>query len=261
MINSINTKLAFSTLPCISYSAKELLAVCEKYNFVGAEVRTNDDDTFTHGDGLNITNVGSGICLKGYSEDALNRAKSLFRLLEENNVRAMRVFLGNFCQKTNAPRSPIDHDGIVKMLQEMCDDTTTEIWIETHNEYATGKVLKKLLEDVNRPNIKIIWDIIHTIEDGETPEATIAYLGDNIAHVHIKDGHDRHDPEWHDYEYTPLGEGELPIAEIVKLLEARGYKGYYSLEWESLWRPELKNLDWSVDKIMTEYINFFNSIM
>jgi sugar phosphate isomerase/epimerase len=37
------------------------------------------------------------------------------------------------------------------------------------------------------------------------------------------------------------GEGTLPIAETVRMLEADGYNGDYSLEWEKRWHPELRN--------------------
>ncbi len=249
-------KLSFSTLPCMDYNADELFALCEKYGFSGAEVRTKDDGSFVHGGKLFVTDVGSSICIKRYNEDMLDKAIKLANSVSENGIKAMRVFLGNFCQRYDAPRAEIVYDEIVLMLQKLADSTSCEIWIETHNEFATGKVLKKLLSDIDRKNVKIIWDIIHPIEDGEMPEETIACLGDKIAHVHIKDGKKREDPIWHDFEYTPIGEGELPIREIVKLLEKSGYDGFFSLEWESLWRKELKDLNWSVDEILQRYIDF-----
>ena len=38
-----------------------------------------------------------------------------------------------------------------------------------------------------------------------------------------------------------MGEGALPVAEIVRMLEKSGYTGYYSLEWEKRWHPELRD--------------------
>ncbi|MBR4173297.1 MAG: sugar phosphate isomerase/epimerase [Clostridia bacterium] len=249
-------KLAFSTLPCMEYDADGLKKLCEKYGFSGVEVRTKNNGSFVCGDGLFVTDVGSSFCIKGYDKELLSDIKALTDEIGKQNIPAMRVFLGNFCQRYDAPRVELDYDGIVKMLKEMSDNANCEIWIETHNEFATGKVLKKLLSDIDRENVKIIWDIIHPIEDGETPEETIAYLGDKIAHIHIKDGKKRTDPIWHDYEYTPIGEGELPIKKIVDLLTKNGYDGFFSLEWESLWRKELKDLGWSVDEILQKYIDF-----
>lgn len=249
-------KLSFSNLPCMDYDADGLYALCEKYGFGGVEVRTEKDDSFVSGGKLYVTDVGSGICIKRYNEEMLEKGIALTKRVSENSIKGMRVFLGNFCRRFDAPREEISYDGIVCMLRKLADASKCEIWIETHNEFATGKSLKKLLEDTDRENIKIIWDIIHPIEDGETPEETIAYIGDKITHVHIKDGKKSDDPMWHDYEYTPLGEGSLPIKKIVKLLDGEGYDGFYSLEWESVWRQELKDLDWSVDEILQKYIDF-----
>ena len=248
--------LSFSTLPCMDYDADALYALCQKYGFGGAEVRTKGDGSFVCGGNLYVTDVGSSICIKRYDQDMLDTAIALTASISAQDVKAMRVFLGNFCQRFDANREELDYNGIVSMLQNLADASDCEIWIETHNEFATGKALKKLLSDIDRENVKIIWDIIHPIEDGETPEETIKYIGDKIAHVHIKDGKKRDDPIWHDYLYTPLGEGELPIKKIVKLLQENGYNGFFSLEWESLWRQELKDLNWSVDEILQKYIDF-----
>ena len=252
-------KLSFSTLPCMNASAKELSEICNKFGFSGVEVRLNNDNTFTYGAGLNITNLGSSICIKRYDAKQLENAIALFKTTEEANVPAIRVFLGNFFRTFDTPREPINHSEIVKMLQSLCDSSKTEVWIETHNEYATGKALRKLLDDVNRENIKIIWDIIHPIEDNEAPEETLSLIGKDIAHVHIKDGIKSSDENQHDYIYTALGKGQLPIKRIVKLLEDYGYNGYYSLEWESLWRNELKELNISNDELFESYVKLMKT--
>lgn len=244
----------------MEYDAAELYGLCQKYGFSGAEVRTKNDGSFVCGGKLYVTDVGSSICIKKYDRDMLDGATELANRIYESGIRAMRVFLGNFCRRYDAPKEEIIYDEIVLMLQQLADSTKCEIWIETHNEFATGKALKKLLSDVDRENVKIIWDIIHPIEDGETPEETISYIFDKIAHVHIKDGKKHDDPVWHDYEYTPLGEGELPIKKIAKLLLEKGYDGFFSLEWESLWRDELKKLGWTVDEILQKYIDFFREL-
>ena len=37
-----------------------------------------------------------------------------------------------------------------------------------------------------------------------------------------------------------LGSGEVPVKEQVKVLAKAGYKGYYCLEWEKKWHPEIE---------------------
>ncbi len=253
-------KLSFSTLPCLDYTTEQLKELCTRHGIDGVEVRMHSDGSFQCGDGLCVTDVGSSICIRDYDEQMLHGAIQILKKASEQNIKGVRVFLGNFCKQYSASRKPVNHAGIVRMLQEMCDSTDIEVWVETHNEYATGKILQKLLQDVNRSNLKIIWDIIHPIEDGESPKETMAYIGNYIAHIHIKDGRKHEDPDWHDYKYTPLGEGELPILEAVNLLEQSGYQGYYSLEWESAWRPELQELDWAVDDILEKFVSFMKKI-
>ncbi len=54
-----------------------------------------------------------------------------------------------------------------------------------------------------------------------------------ISHVHIKD-HLRGDGG---FMLCLIGEGVIPIKEIVKTLESDGYSGYMSLECEKKWHP------------------------
>ena len=61
---------------------------------------------------------------------------------------------------------------------------------------------------------------------------------------------------WHDYKYTKLGEGELPLKELLKLLEEKNYMGYVSLEWERAWRDEIKEYPDSLDFIFQMFNEF-----
>ena len=42
---------------------------------------------------------------------------------------------------------------------------------------------------------------------------------------------------------TLIGEGDVPIARIADRLLSDGYDGYFSLEWEKKWHPELPDID------------------
>jgi sugar phosphate isomerase/epimerase len=37
-----------------------------------------------------------------------------------------------------------------------------------------------------------------------------------------------------------LGEGEVPVQEMVALLAHGGYQGWVSVEWEKRWHPEIE---------------------
>ena len=253
-------KLTFSTLICPGYTEEELSALCAEFGMDAVEFRTDADAEFKVTTQLKIIDIASSFCLFDYDKDKLNSIKSVLGRMHEARIGAIRIFLGNFQRRYDDPARDIDYDGIVKMLRRMCDMSPCGIWVETHNEFATGKTLQKLMKDVDRDNIKIIWDVMHPFEDGELPEETFSYIKDYIAHVHIKDGRKKSDPAWHDFEYTPLGEGEVPVKEIIGLLEGAGYDGYYSLEWESMWRAELKELNWSAKEILTRFKEYMARI-
>lgn len=45
------------------------------------------------------------------------------------------------------------------------------------------------------------------------------------------------------YNYTLPGQGEFPMPALRRVLEAGGYAGVLSLEWERMWHPALPPLD------------------
>lgn len=267
-------KLAVSTVACMNTQPEQMIASCRKYGIEGIEIRLDPDngvmgyhseegwkhlkDLFDAA-GIQITNLGSSICMKGYEQQIRQKLISILKAADILGCIGIRVFLGNFSQKIQHLQLETDYAGIVAQLKEMChiaSDCGKEIWIETHNEFATGKVLKQLIADVNCENLKIIWDIMHPLEDGEDITETWDAIGSRIAHVHIKDGYDRRDGIWHDYYYTCLGEGAVPIQSILELLQKVKYDGYLSFEWESAWREELKQYDNSIEWVLKQYTEY-----
>ncbi len=262
-------KLAFSTLPCMDHGVEELIYYCDKYGIKGLEIRSGAENSILGEKGENklslfgeqfakanieILCIATSICFKAYEPTKIKGAAELIERGKNIGARGIRVFLGNFARRFDTKIDDLDHGGIVQSLREICDiDDAFEIMVETHNEYAIGRVLSDLKKDVNRENLKFIWDIIHPIEDGEDIKKTWNYIGKDISHLHIKDGKKRNDPLWHDYEYTLLGQGDLPIESILELLRSYNYGGFLSLEWESVWREELKQYPTDMDFLLTMF--------
>lgn len=268
-------KKAFSTVACMTMGYKEVAEYCQKYGMDAIEVRLGNDGSvlgtatieemaemksYLAERGLVISDIGSSVCFKGYSAEGVANANEIAEFAKASGAKAVRIFLANFASKY--PETPLTYhyDGIVKAIKECAEyalTTGTEVWVETHNEFAPGKVLKKLLKDVAMPNVKIIWDIIHPYEDKESLEETWSYMGESIAHIHMKDGFDRGDKAWHDYKYSRLNEGALPLDSAMDLLKKVGFDGYLSLEWESAWRAELKELPMDMDYVLSHYNDMF----
>lgn len=273
-------KLAYSTLPCEGWSVDQLIEACKTYGFTGVELRegtgyavglelsteerTRIGAKFREA-GITVTNLGSSFCIRGEAGDRakLDGFREMAELAGQIGAAGIRIFLGNFAQRYDAPKHPIDHAAVVAWIQDACDIAEAHgvaVWIETHNEYATGITLRALLDEVGRPNCGVIYDIIHPIEDGEEPEQTIKLLGDQCVHIHLKDGVPSTDPMDHDWKYTMIGEGRLPLERILAQLERSGYRGYYSLEWESKWRKELQGPGLETETAFQRYIEFMKAI-
>ena len=270
-------KKSFSTVACMHLDWKSVLANAAFARMDAIEIRMDADgrvfgleedklktvaEAFSEKN-IEIVSLGTSVQITEYSREMLEKARFCVKIARILGAKAIRVFLGSFVKRFSTPVFH-DIDGMARLLSEMADDAkekNIEIRIETHNEFSTGKVLLPLLKRINRPNVSVIWDILHSIEYGETPEETLRLLGTNIAHVHIKDGRKTDDPDAIDYLYTPLGEGTLPIASILTQLQKSGYQGCISLEWENAWRPEIQNTYQTLPEILEMWNEFLKMVL
>lgn len=79
----------------------------------------------------------------------------------------------------------------------------------------------KLLNEVNRPNLKYQYDYYHMQRMEGNLIATVRKHIEQIGHIQIADSPDRHQP----------GTGEIHYTHVLAALEASGYQGYVGLEY------------------------------
>jgi len=125
--------------------------------------------------------------------------------------------------------------------------------IESHGEVTDSPTLKAILS-ASGPGTALLWDAHHTVvASKEAPADTYRALGEWVRHTHLKDSR----PEGDTVRYVLTGTGTVPVREIVKVLAAGGYKGYYSFEWEKKWHPEIDDPEIAIPhyaKVMREYL-------
>ncbi|MBR5241615.1 MAG: sugar phosphate isomerase/epimerase [Clostridia bacterium] len=269
-------KRGFSTVAFSKLDYNEIIEAAKNNNMSGVEIRLDSSNNlFGHpasdtpmiakafrDSGIEISDIGTSVCVKGYSEEIVTTFCKCLDVAKAVSARGARIFLANFLGKFTDV-APYDYDGIVRVLKESCaygEKIGVEVWVETHNEFSTGEVLRKLWEDVGSENLRFIWDLIHPIERYESSEDTVKYIGDKIAHVHIKDGRKKDDKNEINYLYTKLGEGDLPTREMLTLLKAIGYDGYLSLEWEAAWRAEIKATYTEPDVLLSDFNAYLDGI-
>lgn len=82
--------------------------------------------------------------------------------------------------------------------------------------------LKRLLSDVNHPNVKAGMDTIAMGVAGETPEEWFKTLGKDIVHTHFVDGRP--------YGHLVWGDGLFPLESYLDVLNKYHYEGLISQE-------------------------------
>ena len=124
----------------------------------------------------------------------------------------------------------------LKKLAPIAAQYDVTLLVETNGVYSDTRRLRALLDSVNSHKIAALWDMHHPYRfAGESPEQTVANLGELIKYVHIKDSV----MENGKVVYKMMGEGDLPIQKMIEALQSIQYTGYVSLEWVKLWMPNL----------------------
>jgi sugar phosphate isomerase/epimerase len=152
-------------------------------------------------------------------------------------------------------------EGLQK-LGEYAESLGLKVLLETHGDFSDSELTQTLLQQVASPAVGVLWDTHHPWRFcGEDLATTFERLKPWIGHTHWKDsvstidrGIDRQMREAADQahglmsghrhaDYVLFGQGEFPAAECFRLLQSIGYRGWYSLEWEKMWHPEIEDPD------------------
>jgi sugar phosphate isomerase/epimerase len=107
--------------------------------------------------------------------------------------------------------------------------------LETHDHFSSAVLVAELLDRVGDPSFAAIWDLHHPYRVGESPDEVLRALGTRVCLVHVKDAR-RHQDGW---QLVALEEGEIPVRASINGLRAAGYDGFFTVEWEKRWHPEL----------------------
>ena len=119
-------------------------------------------------------------------------------------------------------------------LLETCREQEVTILIKTSGIYADTARLRRLLDEFCCDELAVLWDMHHPYRDyGESGDTTIKNLGDYVRHVHLRDSDDEGN-------YQLIGEGTMPIGDMMRALSSVNYDGFISLEWKPDWLEEVQ---------------------
>ena len=253
----MKTKPSFSTLACPAWTVAQIVEHASQWNYAGIEFRVvlGELDLWKlpafHGTGMVETRrmlADRGLALPCMQASArfdspdpalrkknLENAERIAELAHELHAPAIRVF-GDRVQPgcTYADTLNWLAESLLD-LQRKLHSANVAVWLETHGDFSPAQNVAQLLKQTG-DKIQIIWDPANALEEfGESPQASEAAFGSAIRHVHLKDFRAKDTG----FEYTLMGEGEMPLDQVEGVLERLDYDGYISFEWEKQWHPEL----------------------
>ena len=88
----------------------------------------------------------------------------------------------------------------------------------------TADQLAKLIREVNSPALKGMLDVVPPVIANEPLSEYFDKLGDKMEYIHICDSDSKTEA------HLQLGEGDLPIADALRIFKRCGYDGWCSLE-------------------------------
>ena len=245
-------KISFSTIGCPTWTLKEIIETASECGYDGVELRGVGNQMYlpkskyfseeniekTMGEFRN-KNIGISCLTSGAvltNEDSIVEMSEYIELAEKLGVKYIRV-MG---EDTPMAKEGTDIDEIIQNLKkiapvaQVCGVT---VLLESNGVFANTKQLRNVLQEVNSDYVCALWDIHHPYRfNNETPKETFENIGEFIKHIHIKDAKVENGVNI----YKMIGDGDIPISDVLSILKEENYDGYISLEWVKRWDEELE---------------------
>ena len=141
----------------------------------------------------------------------------------------------------------------MRRLGDAAQKANVKLVMENHfNTMAvSAKQSAKLMEDVNHPAVRILYDQANlTFTEQEDYKTAIPLQQEKVFYMHVKDlkfkegvaftSSDVSHPKEEERNVVTriVGEGELDWPGILSMVTEYGYDGWLSLEYERRWHPD-----------------------
>lgn len=267
-------KLAFSTLACPNWSWDLILDHAVRFGFDGIEIRGIESELdlgrmepFLPDQAEETKNklkkLGLEICCLGTSvsfhdpnayDRAIKEGRDSIDVAQRLKVPYIRIFGDKI---PDPARRQETIEAIASGFGELvtyAEGTGVTVLIETHGDFSDSDALLEVLERTKGTAKGVIWDINHPYKlAGEPVGETYSKLSKYIMHTHIKDSIG----EGYSAKHCLVGQGEVPVQEVVELLKKGGYDGWLSFEFEKRWHPEIEE----PEVALPAYVEYMRSII
>jgi len=161
----------------------------------------------------------------------VKRTKEVIDLAVDLGVKIVTTHIGVVPENTDAVEWKL-------LLQSLPEVGTygyeRNVVLATETGPEPAEILKKLLDALNNPGIKVNYDPANLVMvAGDDPVKGVYTLKDYIVHTHAKDGIKLPDENGKKrWKELPLGEGKVNFPEYLKAMKDIGYNGFFTIERE-----------------------------
>ena len=263
-------KIAFSTLGCPDFDWTDIYSMAKDLGFDGIEIRGLGNEIFavqaqpfTESQlpetvkklaklRLEIPCLSSGCCLK-FADKAENNHQEIveyINLASKLGTRYIRILADLEPQPAGEVDDEVIYSALMRLIP-IAEAKGVTLLVETNGVYCDTARLRTLLDRLASDAVAALWDTHHPYRfAGELPGKTVQNLGAYIKYTHIKDSI-MTDGKVH---YRMMGEGDIPIDDMMMALRSINYEGYVSLEWVKRWAPDLSD----AGIVFPHYANFMS---
>jgi sugar phosphate isomerase/epimerase len=252
-------KLGFTTLACPTWPLETIIEKAVEYGYHGVDFRGLAGE-------MNITTLAAftdqldetkkRFADAGLEVPCLSTSARMFNATPTKQQASLQEVkdYANLCRRIDSPRmrvfggslegTPLDQaiDQAARTLEEMAAIASpTIIAVETHDDWVASQPLAAAFAKVSSEvdNICITWDLHHPYRlAGEDPDHTYALLSPYVGYTHIKDSRLTDDGG---HRLTLPGEGDVPLAYMIRQLAGGGFDGWLTVEWEKAWNPDIED--------------------
>jgi len=231
--------LSFSTNRWGDISLESFIDIAKEYKFQGIEIHDINEVTTEQASEINHKLLENKIkisCIDMVSDVAGDNVDDSVSEFTQCVDMCITLHTPYIRIKAVSP----NEDNVLSFIQKalpIAEKNNIVILVETVGMYADTSKLIELLNSFACDNLAALWDLHYPYrEHNESPETTVKNLGAYIKHVHMKDSDGENS-------YNLVGEGSLPIADIMNALRSINYDGFISIEWDPSWDSEIAELD------------------
>ncbi len=255
-------KLSFSTKGWHNSTFDEFCQIAKDLKFSGIELHNIHNRLFTDKDGAFHDYAAAKTVRKLYEMKLTIPCIDTICNLADENTKSESIKEINACiaiaNDLHIPYVRVkaygeeNYDLVSNIIAEIlptCEQKGIVILIETSGIFCDTAKLRDMLDSFACDNLAALWDM-HSpyFVKNEDPEITIKNLGAYIKHVHIKDAIKTENG----IEYCIIGEGKMPISEMMLGLRSVNFDGFISLEWVPEWCEELDDME----IIFSQFVNY-----